>query len=160
MSYNWKIELNITKNNTYNFPPYVPNFHFFSYHSSPTLLTHLSTLLNFLQFQQHPSLNHHSLPLLHIQSLQQQPPTQYYLPLHHHQNLHQYSPLLLHHMLSLYYIYWPHFSLLLITWDKWWILVTHIFSNKIPPLKCTLSLLTLFRIWTVSFLFGIPVPED
>ena len=45
MSANWKIQLNITKNNTYNFPPYITNFHCFPYHSSPSILLHLSTII-------------------------------------------------------------------------------------------------------------------
>ena len=89
VSANWKRQLNITKYNTYNFPPYIPIFHRFPYRSSPTILPRPSTPLPIFQFQQYMSLHHHCLPLIH------------------HHSLHQHSPPLIHHMFYLRYRYWP-----------------------------------------------------
>ena len=105
MSANWKRQLNIMKNNTYNFPLCIPKFHRFPYHSSPTLLIRLSPILTLLQFQQHPSLHHHSLPLIQHCSFHQQSPPHHYLPIIFHHSLHQQSPPFLSQMFSLHYIY-------------------------------------------------------
>ena len=86
MSANWNKQSNIRKK-TYKFPSYIPKFHGFPHHSSPTLLPHISPLINIYQFQQHLSLHNN------------------YLTLHHNHSLHQQSPPLLHHILSLHYIY-------------------------------------------------------
>ena len=130
MSSNWKRKLNITKNSTYIFPPYVPTFHHFPNHSSPTLLQHLYPIPTLLQPQQRMSLPHHSLPLLHHHSLYQLYLPHYYLPILNHHYIHQQSSPIIRHMFSLHYRYWPPFSILLVAWNKWWILITHISQIK------------------------------
>ena len=129
MSDHCKRQLNIAKNHTYYFPPYIQKFHHFPYHSSPTLLLHLSTLPTFLQFQQNPSLHHHSLPLLH---------QMFYI------NYRYWPPP-------------SDLSAWLGTNDESSILI--FFSNQTAPLKNTLSLFTFCRLKTVGFLFLISVPE-
>ena len=105
MTDNWKRQLNITKNNAYDFPPYIPKFHCFPYHSSPTILPHLSPITNILQSKHYLSISHHYLPLLHHSSLNKQYPPHHYLPLHHHQSFHQQPPPLISKIFSLNCIY-------------------------------------------------------
>ena len=62
----------IYEKNTYKFPLYIPKFHCFLYHSSPTLLVHIVPLLTLPQLQQHTSIHHHSLNLINLHFLHQQ----------------------------------------------------------------------------------------
>ena len=137
ISTNWKRQLKITKNNTYNFPPYIQKIHRSPYHSYPALLPKLYLLLNLPKLKHHPPLHHHSLPLFQHKYLCQEPPS------------------ILHQMFSLNYKYWTPFRFILIAWHKWCIISTQSLSKKTAPLKSTLSFFHFWRLKTVIFLFLI-----